>query len=70
MGVRIRVELKPDGRRVELEFESEPTVADLLKRLGLSSEAAIAIVGGRVAPEWERIRGDQEVIVIRAVSGG
>ncbi len=70
MPVRVKVRLKPEGKEVELTFDSEPTVAELLRRLNLSAEAAVAVIGGRVVPEWERVRDGEEVTVIRAVSGG
>ncbi len=68
---KLRVSLKPDNKVVELEVgEDGVTVAELLRRLGLSLESAVVVVGGRVLPEWERVKAGSEVLVIRAVSGG
>ena len=67
---RLRVRLMPENRVREVEVEGPVRAAELLRLLGLPVEAAVVVVNGRVVPEWEEIKPDGEVLVIRAVSGG
>ncbi len=65
----VRVRLLPENRVVSIDVE-RIRVEELLRRLGLSVESAVVVKNGRPLLDWEEISGDEEVTVIRAVSGG
>ncbi|MCE4602628.1 MAG: MoaD/ThiS family protein [Desulfurococcales archaeon] len=66
MGVKVRI--VPDGRY--LEAEPGVRALDLLKLAGMNSESGVVLVNGRPVTEDYRIREDDEVTVVRVLSGG
>lgn len=65
----VRVVLLPEGRVVELG-KRKMRVDELLRELGLSVESAVVLRGDEPLFEWEVVGEDEEVRVMRAVSGG
>ncbi len=66
---RVSVEVLPGRRRLVVELE-EPTVAELLRRLGLGRESAVVVRDGRPLLEDEELRDGDHVVVFIAASGG
>jgi len=62
--------LKVKFRDQTFEIDREMTVQELLKELNLSSESALVVRGDEVLTEDEKLRKDDEVRVISAISGG
>jgi sulfur carrier protein len=64
---RMRVTILPD-RRIE---EMEPaTVAEVLRRLGLHSDAYLVVRGQEILTRDVRLRAEDAVDVIPVISGG
>lgn len=57
-----------DGKRFEIK--NKERIRDLLKRLNLNPEAYVIITNGKLATEDEIVSDDDEVKLIRVVSGG
>lgn len=66
----ITVRILPEDKVVTLDAEDCITVVELLVRLGVSRESAVAVRGGEVLPEWARVCPGEEVEVYLAVSSG
>ena len=66
---RINVEVLPGRRRLVVELE-KPTVAELLRRLGLGRESAVVVQDGKPLLEDEELRDGDHVVVFIAASGG
>jgi thiamine biosynthesis protein ThiS len=62
--------LKVKFRDQTFEFDREMTVRELLKELNLSPESTLVVRDDEVLTEDEKLRKDDEVRVIRAISGG
>ncbi len=56
--------------RSEHEFDTEMTVRRLLEKLGVVPEGVVVAVNGELVTADTTIRVDDEVDIIRAVSGG
>jgi len=65
----VKVVLLPDNRVLELG-KRKFKVSELLRELGMSTESAVVLRGGKPLFEWDVVGGDDEVTVYRAVSGG
>jgi len=60
--------LVPEGRVITVD---EGTSVDkLLSIIGVSSESVVVIVNGRPVTEDYRVRGGDDIIVVRVLSGG
>jgi sulfur carrier protein len=62
--------LKVKFRDQTFEFDREMTVRELLKELNLSPESTLVVRDDEVLTEDEKLRRDDEVRVISAISGG
>jgi sulfur carrier protein len=62
--------VKVHFRGQTFEFDRPMTVRELLKELNLSPESTLVLRGEEVLTEDERLREDDEVRVISAISGG
>jgi sulfur carrier protein len=62
--------LKIKFRDQTFEFDREMTVRELLKELNLSPESTLVVRDDEVLTEDEKLRRDDEVRVISAISGG
>ncbi len=62
--------LKVKFRDQTFEFDREMTVRELLKELNLSPESTLVVRDDEVLTEDEKLRKDDEVRVISAISGG
>ncbi len=62
--------MKVKHGRVEHEFDREMTVRRLLEKLGIVPEGVVVAVNGELVTADTTIRVDDEVDIIRAVSGG
>ncbi|MDT7897125.1 MAG: MoaD/ThiS family protein [Armatimonadota bacterium] len=62
--------MKVHFRGQTFEFDRPMTVRELLKELNLSPESTLVLRGEEVLTEDERLREDDEVRVISAISGG
>jgi len=64
----IRVKILPGGR--EETVDNVVSVGELLERLGLDSESHVVLVNGEPATQDTRLDEDDEVVVVRVLSGG
>jgi len=64
------LKLKVKFRDQTFEFDREMTVRELLKELNLSPESTLVVRDDEVLTEDEKLRKDDEVRVISAISGG
>ena len=64
------LDLKVKFRDQTFEFDREMTVRELLKELNLSPESTLVVRDNEVLTEDEKLRKDDEVRVISAISGG
>ena len=64
---RVRVTILPDRRTQELEAA---TVAELLKRLGLHSDAYLVVRDEEILTRDVRLKAEDAVDVIPVISGG
>jgi sulfur carrier protein len=62
--------LKVKFRDQTFEFDHEMTVRELIKELNLSPESTLVVRDDEVLTEDEKLRKDDEVRVISAISGG
>ena len=62
--------MKVKFRDQTFEFDREMTVRELLKELNLSPESTLVVRDDEVLTEDEKLRKDDEVRVISAISGG
>lgn len=62
--------MKIKFRDQTFEFDREMTVRELLKELNLSPESTLVVRDDEVLTEDEKLRRDDEVRVISAISGG
>jgi len=62
--------LKVKFRDQTFEFDREMTVRELLKELNLSPESTLVVRDDEVLTEDEKLRKEDEVRVISAISGG
>ncbi len=67
---RVRVRLVPDGVVREVDVPEGARARDLLRSLGLEEGSHVVMVGGRPVPEDEPLTGEDEVVVVRVLSGG
>jgi len=66
----VALDLKVKFRDQTFEFDREMTVRELLKELNLSPESTLVVRDNEVLTEDEKLRKDDEVRVISAISGG
>jgi len=66
----VALDLKVMFRDQTFEFDREMTVRELLKELNLSPESTLVVRDNEVLTEDEKLRKDDEVRVISAISGG
>lgn len=55
---------------VEIDFEGELSAKEVLERSGFSIESAVLRVNGELALEDDKIKKDDEILVVPAISGG
>ena len=63
----VRVRIIPENKRLIVNVT---TVRDLFTKLGLSSEAFIVLVNGKPVLDNYVFKGDEDVIIVRVLSGG
>ncbi|AKI97556.1 MoaD/ThiS family protein [Kosmotoga pacifica] len=51
-------------------FETELTVAELLKKMGLSREPVLVMADGKIIEKKDIIRKNSKVLIINAANGG
>jgi sulfur carrier protein ThiS len=64
---KVRAKILPENKTMTVEAR---TVEELLKNLGLSRETHVVLVNGEPLPESAEIREDDDVVVVRVLSGG
>jgi len=62
------MKVKYDGR--EYEFEGRLRGRDIIRKLGLNTEAVLVIVEGKLVSLEDYIDSDKEVEIIKVISGG
>ncbi len=63
----VKVRVLPEGKVLDVEAER---VEDIFRELGYSREAYVALVNGKPVVESRRIKDDEEVVLVRVLSGG
>ena len=67
----MEVKVKYRGKEQKINIEKEKILAiDLLKALNLSPEYAFVVKDGEVIPENEEIKGNEDIKIVNAISGG
>jgi len=62
------MKVKYNGRKYE--FEGRLRGRDIIRKLGLNTEAVLMIVEGKLVSLEDYIDGDKEVEIIKVISGG
>ena len=62
------MKVKYDGR--EYEFEGRLRGRDIIRKLGLNTEAVLMIVEGKLVSLEDYIDSDKEVEIVKVISGG
>jgi len=62
------MKVKYDGR--EYEFEGRFRGRDIIRKLGLNTEAVLVIVEGKLVSLEDYIDSDKEVEIVKVISGG
>ena len=62
------MKVKYDGR--EYEFEGRLRGRDIIRKLGLNTEAVLMIVEGKLVSLEDYIDEDKEVEIVKVISGG
>lgn len=57
-------------KKIEIKENCPQNVSQLLERLGLSKEEVIVIRNKKVLIETERLKEDDEIEIIKVISGG
>ena len=65
----LRVKLMPDNRVIELNA-GKTRARDLVRKLGMPEEMVVVLRNGEIVTGDETLSEDDEVVVMRAVSGG
>ncbi len=65
----LKVKLMPENRVVEMD-EKRARVEAIVRKLGLPLEMVVVLKNGNIATSDEVVGEDDEVVVMRAVSGG
>ncbi len=58
------------GRESELTIGEGETIAQVLDRLGINRETVLVRLNGEIRTEEERLGNGDEVMIIRAITGG
>ncbi len=67
MSRMVKVRVLPEGKTLDVEAER---VEDIFRKLGYSREAYVALVNGKPVLESQRISEDDEIVLVRVLSGG
>jgi thiamine biosynthesis protein ThiS len=62
--------LRINNQKREIELKEEITVNELLRSLNLRRESVVVLVNGEITIEEEKVRNEDEVQIVSAVSGG
>jgi len=62
------MKVKYDGR--EYKFEGRLRGRDIIRKLGLNTEAVLVIVEGKLVSLEDYIDSDKEVEIVKVISGG
>ncbi len=65
----LKVKLMPENKVVEMD-EKKARVETIVRRLGLPLEMVVVLKNGNIATSDELVSEEDELVVMRAVSGG
>lgn len=65
----LRVKLMPENRVMELDLR-KARVREILRTVGLPQEMAVVLRNGRIVTGEEMVEEGDDIVVMRAVSGG
>ncbi|MCK5234935.1 MAG: MoaD/ThiS family protein [Candidatus Aenigmarchaeota archaeon] len=59
-----------EGKKRKLDLKTSPKVSDMLKTLDINAETVIVKVNNEVEPEDIRIKKENNIEIIKIISGG
>ncbi len=66
----MRVKVALEGKKSEVEVANGSTVNELLEKLGINRETVLVRRNKEICTEEEKLKPDDTVEIIRAVTGG
>ena len=64
------MKVRYEGKELEIQAKGNYRVQDLLRELKLNPEEVLVSRNGEILPESERLRDEDEVEIIKVISGG
>lgn len=68
--VLMKVRFVPENRVRTVNVEGKVRIKDILKLLNINLETVVVIKGGKVVTEDEFVSDEDEITILKAISGG
>lgn len=66
----MKIKVKLDSKKSEVEVASSSTINELLEKLGINREAVLVRRNKEICTEEEKLKPNDFIEIIRAVTGG
>ncbi|NOQ56050.1 MAG: thiamine biosynthesis protein ThiS [Nanohaloarchaea archaeon] len=64
------IEVTYEGKKNRLNFDKVPKVSELMDRLDINKETVLVKINSEIEPEDIRIKKEDEIEMIKIISGG